>query len=66
MVSDLADCFKRIINEEGVHTLWSGVPPSLVLALNPALQWMVYEAVKRYLQNRLGVKVLLLNSFNCL
>ncbi len=54
----LADCFKRIIKEEGVHSLWSGVPPSLVLALNPALQWMVYEAVKRYLQHRLGVKVL--------
>ncbi len=48
---------RRIAREEGVASLWSGVTPSLVLALNPAVQWAVYEALKRYLQRRLGVKV---------
>ena len=32
-------------------SLWSGTGPSLVLAGNPAIQFMVYEAVKKFLMS---------------
>jgi len=35
---------------EGVSGLWSGMLPSLLLVSNPAIQFMVYEAIKRNLQ----------------
>lgn len=41
------DAFSQIIANEGVGTLWTGILPSLVLVLNPALQFMFYEAMKR-------------------
>ncbi|EDV27353.1 uncharacterized protein TRIADDRAFT_21077 [Trichoplax adhaerens] len=43
------DCFRRIIKEEGILSLWSGLAPSLVLCCNPAIQFMSYEALKRYI-----------------
>ena len=30
-------------------SLWSGTGPSLVLAGNPAIQFMVYEGIKKFL-----------------
>ncbi|TMS14778.1 Peroxisomal membrane protein PMP34 [Larimichthys crocea] len=36
-----------IIASEGVGTLWNGTLPSLILVLNPAVQFMFYEAMKR-------------------
>lgn len=36
--------------EEGVAGLWSGVCSSLILTINPAIQFMVYEAMKRQMQ----------------
>ncbi|XP_070778940.1 peroxisomal membrane protein PMP34 isoform X2 [Enoplosus armatus] len=41
------DAFSQIIANEGVGTLWNGTLPSLILVLNPALQFMFYEALKR-------------------
>lgn len=41
------DAFSQIIADEGVGTLWNGTLPSLILVLNPAVQFMVYEAMKR-------------------
>ncbi|XP_013865582.1 peroxisomal membrane protein PMP34 [Austrofundulus limnaeus] len=41
------DAFSQIISNEGVRTLWNGVLPSLVLVLKPAVQFMIYEAMKR-------------------
>ncbi|XP_062388051.1 peroxisomal membrane protein PMP34 [Sardina pilchardus] len=41
------DAFSQIIANEGVGTLWNGTLPSLVLVLNPAVQFMFYEAMKR-------------------
>lgn len=32
-------------------SLWSGTGPSLVLAGNPAIQFMVYEAIKKFLMD---------------
>ncbi|XP_028311495.1 peroxisomal membrane protein PMP34 [Gouania willdenowi] len=41
------DAFCQIISNEGVGTLWNGTLPSLILVLNPAVQFMFYEAMKR-------------------
>ncbi|XP_068606182.1 peroxisomal membrane protein PMP34 [Brachionichthys hirsutus] len=41
------DAFSQIITNEGVGTLWNGTLPSLILVLNPAVQFMFYEAMKR-------------------
>lgn len=41
------DAFSQIIANEGVTTLWNGTLPSLILVLNPAVQFMIYEAMKR-------------------
>lgn len=43
----LVDAFSHIIANEGVGTLWNGTLPSLILVLNPAVQFMIYEAMKR-------------------
>lgn len=41
----LCDIFKK----EGMTGLWSGTLPSLLLVSNPAIQFMVYESLKRKL-----------------
>ncbi|KAM9394274.1 peroxisomal membrane protein PMP34 [Pholidichthys leucotaenia] len=41
------DAFSQIIANEGVGTLWNGTLPSLILVVNPAIQFMFYEAMKR-------------------
>jgi len=46
-----SDGLLRISQEEGLSTLWSGTGPSLVLAGNPAIQFMVYEAIKKFLMH---------------
>ncbi|ELU07461.1 hypothetical protein CAPTEDRAFT_226474 [Capitella teleta] len=38
---------KTIYRQEGLFALWCGTLPSVVLASNPAVQFMVYEALKR-------------------
>lgn len=41
------DALKTIYRQEGLFALWCGTLPSVVLASNPAVQFMVYEALKR-------------------
>ncbi|ESO83015.1 hypothetical protein LOTGIDRAFT_96832, partial [Lottia gigantea] len=41
---------RKIINYEGISTLWNGTMPSIILASNPAIQFMVYDAIKIYFQ----------------
>ncbi|KAM9843287.1 peroxisomal membrane protein PMP34 [Aulostomus maculatus] len=41
------DAFSKIIATEGVGALWNGTLPSLILVLNPAVQFMFYESMKR-------------------
>lgn len=36
-----------IFKTEGIYGLWAGTIPSLILVSNPALQFMMYEALKR-------------------
>lgn len=45
-----ADAFAQIIRCEGVGALWNGTLTSLLLVLNPAIQFMIYEALKRQLR----------------
>ncbi|WAQ96339.1 PM34-like protein [Mya arenaria] len=40
----ILDCLIKIVREEGLSALWNGTKPSLVLATNPAIHFMVYEA----------------------
>lgn len=39
---------------EGMSGLWAGTIPSLLLVINPALQFMMYEAIKRKLTKVYG------------
>lgn len=48
ILDGLADLFQK----EGVRGLWSGTLPSLLLVSNPAIQFMVYESLKRQLVYR--------------
>ena len=45
----ISDALTRIFRDEGVEGLWSGTMSSLVLVSNPAIHFMVYEAIKRYM-----------------
>ncbi|XP_050075127.1 peroxisomal membrane protein PMP34 [Anopheles maculipalpis] len=45
----LIDGLQYIARTEGVRGLWAGAIPSLMLVINPAIQFMVYEALKRRL-----------------
>lgn len=45
----LIDGLKKIRQQEGILALWNGTIPSLILVSNPAIQFMIYEAVKRRL-----------------
>ena len=42
------DCLRKVANDEGIGALWQGTSTSIILALNPAIQLGVYEALKRH------------------
>uniref|UniRef100_A0A1B0CWZ0 Mitochondrial carrier protein n=1 Tax=Lutzomyia longipalpis TaxID=7200 RepID=A0A1B0CWZ0_LUTLO len=46
---NLFEGLRYVAQTEGIAGLWAGTIPSLVLVINPALQFMVYEALKRRL-----------------
>ncbi|RWS25040.1 peroxisomal membrane protein PMP34-like protein [Leptotrombidium deliense] len=48
----------RIYATEGPKALWSSTLPSLILVCNPALQFMIYENLKRRAQVILGTDTL--------
>ena len=43
-----------IAKDEGVGALWNGVGTSFVLSANPAIHFMVYETIKRFIAKRRG------------
>lgn len=47
---NLTDGLVKIIQQEGPAALWSGTIPSLVLVSNPAVQFMIFEMLKRNLK----------------
>lgn len=50
--NSLTDGLIDIGKKEGVKGLWSGTLPSLLLVSNPAIQFMVYESLKRNLMSQ--------------
>lgn len=54
----LTDGLVKIIKREGFGALWSGTIPSLVLVTNPAVQFMIFEMLKRNLKEMLQKKEL--------
>lgn len=47
--SSLLGGLVEVAKKEGAKGLWSGTIPSLLLVSNPAIQFMVYESIKRNL-----------------
>ena len=43
-----------IVKSEGLRALWSGIIPSLVLVINPIIQYTVFEQLKTILETRRG------------
>ncbi len=52
------DGLVKVSKNEGIAGLWSSTLPSLVLVSNPAIQFMVYELLKREAQRLLKTKSL--------
>ncbi|KAG9509148.1 Peroxisomal membrane protein PMP34, partial [Fragariocoptes setiger] len=50
----LLDGLYKVRRQEGVSALWSGTLASLVLVSNPAIQFMIFEGLKRNLQDLLS------------
>uniref|UniRef100_W8BL00 Peroxisomal membrane protein PMP34 n=1 Tax=Ceratitis capitata TaxID=7213 RepID=W8BL00_CERCA len=52
-----------VTKTEGFRGLWSGTIPSLILVSNPALQFMMYELLKRNLMKFTGTEISSLGYF---
>jgi len=52
------DGLVKISTTEGPATLWAGTLPSLLLVSNPSIQFMIYEALKRRVQELLRTNTL--------
>ncbi|XP_034046936.1 peroxisomal membrane protein PMP34 isoform X2 [Thalassophryne amazonica] len=63
VIGIVADAFVQIIRDEGVGALWNGTFPSLLLVLNPAVQFMIYEGLKRHLSSELHQELTSLEVF---
>lgn len=50
----LYDGLVHIWKYEGLRKLWAGMMPSLMLVVNPAIQFMTYESIKRRVIASLG------------
>ncbi|KAG5680593.1 hypothetical protein PVAND_010089 [Polypedilum vanderplanki] len=51
---NLISGLKYIAKNEGIEKLWAGTQASLLLSINPAIQFSVYESIKRYLTKLYG------------
>jgi len=58
----LTDCLSHIAYRDGLLAWWDGLLPSLVLVSNPAINFMIYEALKR---NLLPVLALWVRKMHC-
>lgn len=52
--SSITDGLIKIVRKEGPGALWAGTAPSLVLVSNPAIQFAIFELLKRNLRQILG------------
>lgn len=39
---------KQIYREEGIAAYYKGVVPNMILVLNPIINFVFYEAIKKY------------------
>ena len=39
---------RQIYNEEGISAFYKGVLPNMILVLNPIINFVVYETIKKY------------------
>lgn len=46
---NMIDVVKQIYQQEGLQAFFKGVLPNLVLVTNPIINFVVYEAVKKWL-----------------
>ncbi|GFS51176.1 peroxisomal membrane protein PMP34 [Trichonephila clavipes] len=51
------DAITKIAAKEGWQSLWSGMLPSLMLVINPAIQFTIYEALKAEYSKVFGSKI---------
>lgn len=56
--SCITDGLIKIIEKEGPGALWAGTAPSLVLTSNPAIQFAIFELLKRNLKRTLNTEEL--------
>lgn len=42
---------KKMLQEEGLHSLFKGLEASLILVINPIIQFLIYEALKEKFSN---------------
>lgn len=61
-----ADALVQISRQEGVGALWNGTFPSLLLVLNPAIQFMIYEGLKRQLRREVPREVSNRETSDCM
>lgn len=47
----------KVASTEGISALWNGTMPSLLLVSNPAVQFMIYEGLKRWATENLDKKL---------
>eukprot|EP00744_Colponema_vietnamica_P003651 GILI01005563.1.p1 GENE.GILI01005563.1~~GILI01005563.1.p1 ORF type:complete len:341 (+),score=55.79 GILI01005563.1:118-1140(+) len=50
--ASMLSALQTLYKEEGLRGLFRGIGPSLILVVNPAIQFMVYEKLKRMLSRR--------------
>lgn len=58
----LIDGLIHIATTEGINVLWSGIGPSLLLVSNPAIQFTVYEALKRHIPAKSAIAFFLMGA----
>ena len=53
----------NISSKHGISALWSGFGMSMILVINPAMNIYAYEHIRKYLNQRMGLKSALIDFF---
>jgi len=52
----IIETMKDVVKTEGIMGLWNGVIPALILVSNPAIQYMVFEKIKKIIAQDRSLK----------